>query len=114
MVKETFGSTSVFVKTPRPPVYSVISFGDGVDGDAMYEVCRSLKGLGDWYVNYASKNISTGRIYVGSYGYGGEDIILLTDELLAEMARPEFSMATLRQLLAENHIQLTADYPGSD
>jgi len=106
-VKDTFGSNSA--RSIRP-VYSVISFGKGVESYAMIQVCQSLKGFTDWYVDYASEDNSVGRIYVGSYGYGGEDVAPLTDELLAEMGGPYFSTTELQQWIAQNAVRLDADY----
>ncbi len=106
-VKNTFGSNS---ENPTRPVYPVIAFENGVEAYAMIQVCQSLKGFADWYIHLPPWDLSTGRIYVGAYGYGGGDVALLTDELLAEMAGQQFSMTTLKQWIGQNAVSLDADY----
>jgi hypothetical protein len=106
-IKDTFGSTS---RAAKRPVYCVVAFGWGIDGEAMREVCESLKDLGEWYVEYVPREMSAGWIYVGAYGYGGEAVARLTEDLLAAMAEPGFSALELRQWVEDNSVTLDADY----
>jgi hypothetical protein len=107
-IKSTFGSTS---SIPGVPVYTVVAFGVGLGAEAMHEVCESLIGTGQWYVEVAMLDISAGRIYVGAYGYGGADLAPLDANLLGEMSQPVFSIGRLTQWISEHAVRLDADYP---
>ena len=107
-VKDTFGSSS---EERGPAQYAVVIFGDSLTGDAMHEVCQSLINTGEWYVGIASEWYNVGKIYIGSYGYGGKAVTRLNTPLLHEMSRPDFSTGRLIQWISSNPVRLDADYP---
>jgi len=107
-VTGTFGSTS---DNPTRPVYPVISFGFGVGGGAILQICQMLRNATDWYINVAEQEISFGVVYIGAYGYGGEPLARLDDDLLKHMSRPNFSWDDLKGWIIQHPFYLDADYP---
>ena len=107
-VTGTFGSTS---NNPRRPVYPVIAFGLGVGGPAIVQISQLLKNCADWYINVAERDISFGIVYIGSYGYGGEPVARLDDDLLAYMTTPNFEWDDLKHWIDQHPFYLEADYP---
>lgn len=104
----TFGSTS---DNPMRPAYPVISFGFGIGGAAILQICQLLRNSADWYINIAEQEISFGLVYIGAYGYGGEPLARLDDDLLKRMSGPGFAWSDLKEWIDQHPVYLDADYP---
>ena len=100
-ISETFGSNS---EPTGPPVYPVITFGRGIEGEAITRVCQLLSNLTERFINTNSIDISAGTFYVGAYGYGGQNLAPLDSRLLAEMSQPALSRARLERVATDSAV----------
>jgi len=107
-IANTFGTTSA---RPEPPVHNVIAFGIGVEGPTIHKICEVASGLGEWYVQTTELPYTVARVFIGAYGYGGEDVTKLTSELLVEMSKLTFTREALESWVRTRRVRFDADYP---
>ena len=98
-------------KKPRRPEFSVIAFGTRVEGAAIVNICELLNDSADWYINVTNEWMSDMTVYIGAFGYGGEPLARLDEELLVAMSATDFSRDDLKDWIEEHSVYLDADYP---
>jgi hypothetical protein len=109
-VGDKFGSNSSPAVRPK---YSVISIGDGVPMNAVGAVVSRVAQFEDWFIELPKDPMTTGQIYIGAYGYGGEKVVRLTSELTEAIVHGKLSREQLEQWLERGGTVLDADYPVS-
>jgi hypothetical protein len=91
-----FGSTS---DPPEIPKVFIISVGDGADLTLLQKVIRATKDFGLDGIARAMQNLSTNRIYVGSYGYKAAPYIRLTPGIVEQLLSSNLDRNRLSKIL---------------
>jgi hypothetical protein len=95
-VDRIFGSTS---DEPETPDVFIISVGDGADPALLRKIIRVTINFGLNGVGRALQNLSTTRIYVGSYAYRVRPYVRATPDIVEQLLSPGLDRNHLGQIL---------------